>query len=72
MLALLARPVYDFYIDAPDAWGLSDLTDQQIAGVTMSVEEAVVFFCLCAYFVARFLRDEEAREMLRNHSSQIA
>ena len=72
MLSLLSRPVYGFYVDAPDSWSLSDLTDQQIAGVTMSVEEAVVFFSLCAYFVARFLRDEEAREVARRHSSQIA
>ena len=72
VLALLSRPVYDFYVDAPDVWGLSDLTDQQIAGVTMSVEEAVGFFCLCAYFVVRFVREEEARELFREHSSQIA
>jgi cytochrome c oxidase assembly factor CtaG len=58
LLALLPRPVYDFYKDAPQLWGLSDLTDQQIAGVTMAVEQAVVFFALFAYFFARFLRTE--------------
>ena len=72
VLSLLSRPIYGFYVDAPDSWGLSDLTDQQIAGVTMSVEEAVVFFSLCAYFVVRAVRDEEAREVFRRHSSQIA
>jgi len=59
LLALLPRPVYDFYKDAPPLWGLSDLTDQQIAGVTMAVEQAVVFFAVFAYFFSRFLRTEQ-------------
>jgi putative membrane protein len=59
LLALLPRPVYDFYGHAPQLWGLSDLTDQQIAGVTMAVEQAVVFFAVFAYFFARFLRTEQ-------------
>jgi cytochrome c oxidase assembly factor CtaG len=59
LLALLPRPVYDFYKDAPQLWGLSDLTDQQIAGVTMAVEQAIVFFAVFAYFFSRFLRTEQ-------------
>lgn len=58
LLALLPRPVYDFYKDAPQLWGLSDLADQQIAGLTMAVEQAVVFFAVFAYFFLRFLRTE--------------
>ena len=72
VLSLLSRPIYGFYVDAPGVWGLSDLSDQQIAGVTMSVEEAVVFFCLGAYYAMRFLREEEAGETRRRQSSQIA
>jgi len=59
LLALLPHPVYDFYKDAPQLWGLSDLTDQQIAGVTMAVEQAIVFFAVFAYFFMRFLRAEQ-------------
>ena len=59
LLALLPRPVYSFYQDAPQLWGLSDLTDQQIAGVSMAVEQAVVFFAVFAYFFRRFLRTEQ-------------
>ena len=62
VLSLLSSPAYAFYAAAPDMWGLSDLADQQIAGVTMSVEQAVVFFFFAAYFVLRQLRAEEARE----------
>jgi putative membrane protein len=58
LLALLPRPIYDFYKDAPQLWGLSDITDQQIAGVTMAVEQAIVFFAVFAYFFLRFLRTE--------------
>jgi len=58
LLALLPRPIYDFYKDAPQLWGLSDRTDQEIAGVTMAVEQAVVFFAVFAYFLLRFLRTE--------------
>ena len=58
LLALLPRPIYRFYEDAPQLWGISHTTDQQIAGVTMVVEQAVVFFAVFAYFFLRFLRTE--------------
>ena len=59
LLALLPNPIYDFYESAPHLWGLGHLTDQQIAGVTMAVEQAIVFFAVFVYFFARFLRTEE-------------
>lgn len=59
LLALLPTPVYDFYESAPPLWGLSDLADQQIAGVTMAVEQAIVFFAVFGYFFSRFLRSEQ-------------
>ncbi len=58
LLALLPRPVYDFYKQAPQLWGLSDLTDQQIAGLTMAGEQAIVFFAFFTYYFLRFLRTE--------------
>ena len=58
LLALLPRPIYGFYKHAPQLWGLSDETDQQIAGVTMAVEQAIVFFAVFTYFFMRFLRTE--------------
>ena len=41
-------------------WGLSALTDQQIAGVTMAVEQAIVFFAAFAFFFARFFAEQDA------------
>jgi cytochrome c oxidase assembly factor CtaG len=61
LLALLPRPVYDFYARAPERlWGLSRLADQQLAGLTMASEQAVVFFAVFAFFFLRFLRDEQS------------
>jgi cytochrome c oxidase assembly factor CtaG len=59
MLALVPRPLYSFYAHAPRTWGPGPLADQQIAGVTMAVEQAAVFFALFALYLSRFLRDEE-------------
>jgi cytochrome c oxidase assembly factor CtaG len=61
LLALLPKPVYDFYVDArPRVWGLSPLADQQIAGVTMSSEQAVVLFAVFLYWFRCFLAEEGA------------
>jgi cytochrome c oxidase assembly factor CtaG len=60
VLALFPRPVYSFYAHAPRAWGPSPESDQQIAGVTMAAEEALVFFAVFAVYLSRFLRDEQA------------
>jgi len=58
LLTLLPDPVYAFYEEAPRLWGLSPLTDQQIAGVIMSGSEAIVFFAAFAFFVFRFFAEE--------------
>jgi len=59
VLALFPRPVYSFYAHAPRTWGPSPEADQQIAGVTMAAEEAVVFFGAFALYLSRFLREEQ-------------
>jgi cytochrome c oxidase assembly factor CtaG len=56
LLALVPRP---FYAHAPRTWGPGPLGDQQIAGVTMAVEQAVVFFAVFTLYLFRFLGDEE-------------
>jgi cytochrome c oxidase assembly factor CtaG len=59
LLALLPRAAYPFYEHAPRLWGLTPLEDQQIAGLTMAAEQAVVFFAACTYVFVRFLAGEE-------------
>jgi putative membrane protein len=60
LLALLPEPVYDWYVEGGGLWGLSPHADQQLAGVTMSVEQAIVFFAVFAVLFFRFLAEEEA------------
>jgi len=59
LLALLPDPVYGFYSARPTVWGLSHLTDQEIAGTTMAAEQAVVFFAAFTFWFLGFLKEEE-------------
>jgi cytochrome c oxidase assembly factor CtaG len=60
LLALLPEPAYGWYVDGGGLWGLSPHTDQQLAGVTMSVEQAIVFFAAFTVYFFRVLAEEEA------------
>ena len=60
LLALVPRPVYSFYENAPRTWGPSPLFDQQIAGMTMAFEQAAVFFVVFTMYLFRFLREESS------------
>ena len=53
LLALIPRAIYPFYVHAPRTWGPSPLADQQIAGVTMAVEQAAWLFAGFAYYGGR-------------------
>jgi cytochrome c oxidase assembly factor CtaG len=65
VIALVPDAIYDFYVDAPERlWGLTALEDQQLAGILMSAEQAIVFFVVVAYFVVRFLAEDERRARL--------
>jgi putative membrane protein len=59
LLALLPRAVYSRYEHAPHLW-MSALTDQQLAGIAMATEEAIVFFAVFAWAFARLMQDEES------------
>jgi cytochrome c oxidase assembly factor CtaG len=65
LLALLPSAVYDFYEHAPRVWGLSPLADQQLGGVTMAAEQAIVFFSAFALYVRRFLVEEATADAFR-------
>lgn len=59
VLALAPEAAYDYYVEGGGLWGLDADADQQIAGVTMAVEQAIVFFAVFAVYFFRFLADEE-------------
>lgn len=63
VMALVPNAIYDFYVDTHHrVWGLTPLEDQQLAGMLMAVEQAVVFFAVFAYWFFRFLAEEDRRE----------
>ena len=63
VMALVPEPIYNFYVEAHHrVWGLDPLEDQQLAGMLMAIEQAVVFFAVFAYWFFRFLAEEERRE----------
>jgi cytochrome c oxidase assembly factor CtaG len=66
LLSLIPEPIYEFYEQGPGLWGLSPVTDQQIAGVTMALEQAAVFFAASTFFFLRFLGQEESRQAFRD------
>jgi cytochrome c oxidase assembly factor CtaG len=60
VLALVQNPVYSVYEHAPERlWGISALTDQQLGGVTMAGEQALVFFVVFVFWFLRFLAEQE-------------
>ena len=62
VMALIPSAIYDFYVEAHHrVWGLDPLADQQLAGMLMAAEQAVVFFAVFAYWFFRFLLEEERR-----------
>ena len=65
LLGLLPNAVYGFYEHVPRLWGLSPLTDQQIAGLTMASEQAIVLFAALAFYLLRFFDEEGSADRYR-------
>ena len=60
VLALVPHAAYATYRDAPERlWGLSAISDQQLGGVTMAGEQAIVFFAVFTLLFFRFLAEQE-------------
>ncbi|MFN8185992.1 MAG: cytochrome c oxidase assembly protein [Gaiellales bacterium] len=56
---------YGFYEDVPRLWGISAVKDQNLAGILMTAEQAILFLAAMAVFLVRLLDEEETRERLR-------
>ena len=59
-------PVYDYYASLPERlWGISAEQDQNLGGILMSSEQALVFLAAIVWLLLRLLREEsEAEERL--------
>lgn len=59
-LTFAGSSFYGFYEEAPRLWGLSPVQDQNLAGILMTAEQAILFLSALGYFLIRLLNEEEA------------
>jgi putative membrane protein len=52
-------PLYKFYEDVPQLWGLSTVDDQRIAGLIMKIGAGLLLWLLIAVLFFRWAADEE-------------
>ncbi len=57
-----APPFYDYYVERPRLWGISAAADQNLGGVLMSTEQALVFFAAIIWLLLKLFREEEEAE----------
>ncbi len=55
LIIFAPRPLYTWYGDRSDLWGLGALADQQLAGLIMGVPTSFVYLFACVALAARFL-----------------
>lgn len=66
ILTFASQPIYTTYARAPRLWGLSALTDQQLAGLIMWIPGSLVFFGVLTVVFIRWLnRDEYGGSLAR-------
>ncbi|MGH9033198.1 MAG: cytochrome c oxidase assembly protein [Acidimicrobiia bacterium] len=54
-----SAPLYRFYEDVPQLWGLSTLDDQRLAGLIMKIGAGLLLWLLIAVIFFRWAADEE-------------
>lgn len=56
-------PVYGYYENLPERlWGISAEADQNLGGILMSTEQALVFLAAIVWLLLRLVREEQAEE----------
>jgi putative membrane protein len=60
-----SAPLYRFYEDVPQLWGLSTLDDQRLAGLIMKIGAGVLLWLLIAVIFFRWAADEERGHAVR-------
>lgn len=58
-----APPLYAYYEELPvRLWGISAAQDQNLGGILMTTEQAIVFFAMIAWLLVVLFREEDAAE----------
>jgi cytochrome c oxidase assembly factor CtaG len=55
-------PVYEYYELRPRLWGISAEQDQNLGGILMSAEQAIVLFSAVVWLLVRLFREEDDAE----------
>jgi len=70
VLAFSPNAIYDTYKHVPEAWGLSPVTDLNVGGLEMMLEQSLVLVVVFAIAFSRMLerseRDQQRRERLES------
>ncbi len=60
-----APPLYGYYEGLPERlWGISAAKDQNLGGILMTTEQALVMFAAVVWLFARLFREEDEAERL--------
>ncbi len=62
LLTFAPSVLYDVYADKPHYWGMSPLTDQNVGGAVMALEQAIVMGIALAWLFTRMLTESEEEE----------
>ncbi len=58
-----APPLYGYYESLPERlWGISAAQDQNLGGILMTTEQAIVFFAIIVWLLVRLFREEDEAE----------
>lgn len=59
-----APPLYGYYESLPERlWGISAAQDQNLGGILMTTEQALVFFSVITWLLVRLFREEDEAEL---------
>ncbi|MGI8593853.1 MAG: cytochrome c oxidase assembly protein [Solirubrobacteraceae bacterium] len=62
LLTFSPEVLYDVYAGKPDYWGMSPLTDQNVGGGFMAIEQAIVMGIALGWLFVRMLNESEEEE----------
>ena len=69
-ITFAGEPIYQYYVDAPEIWGIGDLADQQTGGLIMKVGGGVLFMTLLVVTFLRWFAREEAESAAERRETQ--
>ena len=68
-----APPLYGFYELRPERlWGISAAKDQNLGGILMTTEQALVFFGMITWLLVRLFREEDEAERALQERQRLA